>query len=160
MARVKTYDPKKVKVLFGSLILTGVDEGTFINVETQGDGISAIVGCDQEIVRSIDPSSVLKQVTVTLLQSSSSNAALSLIQDADNQNGAGLLPLTIKDLSGDAFEEICCYVKINCRVRRNMRCNRHTSQSLLRQRGLPLLHLLFKTAPCTALDHSHQNSKN
>ena len=37
MARVKTYDPKKVKVLFGSLILTGVDEGTFINVETQGD---------------------------------------------------------------------------------------------------------------------------
>ena len=89
MARVKTYDPKKVKVLFGSLILTGVDEGTFINVETQGDGISAIVGCDQEIVRSIDPSSVLKQVTVTLLQSSSSNAALSLIQDADNQNGAG-----------------------------------------------------------------------
>lgn len=102
MARVKTYDPKKVKVLFGSLILTGVDEGTFINVETQGDGISAIVGCDQEIVRSIDPSSVLKQVTVTLLQSSSSNAALSLIQDADNQNGAGLLPLTIKDLSGDS----------------------------------------------------------
>ena len=102
MARVKTYDPKKVKVLFGSLILTGVDEGTFINVETQGDGISAIVGCDQEIVRSIDPSSVLKQVTVTLLQSSSSNAALSLIQDADNQNGAGLLSLTIKDLSGDS----------------------------------------------------------
>lgn len=102
MARVKTYDPKKVKVLFGSLILTGVDEGTFINVGTQGDGISAIVGCDQEIVRSIDPSSVLKQVTVTLLQSSSSNAALSLIQDADNQNGAGLLPLTIKDLSGDS----------------------------------------------------------
>ena len=93
MARVKTYDPKKVKVLFGSLILTGVDEGTFINVETQGDGISAIVGCDQEIVRSIDPSSVLKQVTVTLLQSSSSNAALSLIQDADNQNGAALLPM-------------------------------------------------------------------
>ena len=38
MARVKTYDPKKVKVLFGSLILTGVDEGTFINIETQGDG--------------------------------------------------------------------------------------------------------------------------
>ena len=36
------------------------------------------------------------------MQSSSSNAALSLIQDADNQNGAGLLPLTIKDLSGDS----------------------------------------------------------
>ena len=126
MARVKTYDPKKVKVLFGSLILTGVDEGTFINVETQGDGISAIVGCDQEIVRSIDPSSVLKQVTVTLLQSSSSNAALSLIQDADNQNGAGLLPLTIKDLSGDSVmvsDQAWIVKKPNFQDRKSTRLN-------------------------------------
>ncbi len=103
MAGVKTYDPKKVKVIFGSEIISGVDEGTFINVETQGDGITAIVGCDQEIVRSIDPTSILKQITVTLLQSSSSNDALSLIYDMDNQNGAGILPLAIKDLTGTSF---------------------------------------------------------
>ena len=102
MARVATYNPMKVKVIFGGLILSGLDEGTFINVETQGDGISAIVGCDQEIVRSIDPSSILKQVTITTLQSSKSNAALSLINDADNKNGAMLLPLIIKDLTGDS----------------------------------------------------------
>lgn len=44
MAGVKTYDSKKVIVTFGSINITGFDEGTFINVETQGDGISAIVG--------------------------------------------------------------------------------------------------------------------
>lgn len=102
MARVATYNPMKVKVIYGGLIITGLDEGTFINVETQGDGISAIVGCDQEIVRSIDPSSILKQITVTTLQSSKSNAKLSAIHDADNKNGAMLLPFIIKDLTGDS----------------------------------------------------------
>lgn len=102
MGRVKTYDCKKFKMLFGEEIITGYASGTFINVETQGDGITAIVGCDQEIVRSIDPTSILKQVTITLLQSSSSNAALSLIQDKDNQSGAAMLPLIIKDLTGDS----------------------------------------------------------
>lgn len=100
MAGVKTYDSKKVIVTFGSINITGFDEGTFINVETQGDGISAIVGCDQEVVRSIPPDSILKKITITLLQSSDSNDKLSLIHDADNQSGYGLLPLIIKDLSG------------------------------------------------------------
>lgn len=100
---VKTYDPKKMTVIFGSCILHGFDEGTFISVEGEGDGITAIVGCDQEIVRSIDPSSILKKITVTLLQSSSSNDELSKIFDRDNQNGDGIMPLAIKDLSGTSF---------------------------------------------------------
>ena len=100
MSQVKTYDPKKVTAIFGPLILSGFSEGTFIKIETQGDGITAIVGCDQEIVRNIAPDSILKQITITLLQSSDSNDKLSLIHDADNQTGAGILPLAIKDLSG------------------------------------------------------------
>lgn len=97
---VKTYDPKKVIVVFGAIALSGFAEGTFITVETQGDGITAIVGCDQEVVRSISPENVLKNVKVNLLQSSDSNDKLSLMHDMDNQNGAGVFPLAIKDLSG------------------------------------------------------------
>lgn len=100
MAGVKTYDSKKVIVTFGSINITGFDEGTFIQIETQGDGVTAIVGCDQEIVRSISPESVLKKIVITLLQSSDSNDKLSEIQDSDNQNGDGMKSLSIKDLSG------------------------------------------------------------
>lgn len=100
MAKVKTYDPKKVIVSFGPISISGFDEGTFVQVETQGDGISAIVGCDQEIVRTISPESILKKITITLLQTSDSNDKLSLIYDADNLSGYGILPLSIKDLSG------------------------------------------------------------
>ena len=100
MASVKTYDPKKVTVVFGPVIVTGFSEGTFITVATRGDGNDAIVGCDQEIVRSISPDSILKQITLTLLQTSSSNDQLSLLHDVDNANGNGLVPMVIKDLSG------------------------------------------------------------
>lgn len=61
MAGVKTYDPKKVIVVFGSVNITGFDEGTFVQIETQGDGTTAVVGCDQEVVRSISPQSILKE---------------------------------------------------------------------------------------------------
>lgn len=100
MPRVKTYDPKKVIIVFGTKQLTGFADGTFVSIETQGDGVTAIVGCDQEVVRSIAPDNILKNITVTLLQSSDSNDYLSLIQDSDNQSGNGILPMAIKDLSG------------------------------------------------------------
>ena len=32
MAGVKTYDPKKVIVVFGSVNITGFDEGTFVQL--------------------------------------------------------------------------------------------------------------------------------
>ncbi len=102
MARVKTYDCKKFKMLFGTEIITGYAAGTFISIEPQGDGTTAVVGCDQEIVRSIDPESILAQVTITLLQSSSSNTMLSGLKDVDNQSGAGISPLIIKDLTGNS----------------------------------------------------------
>lgn len=100
MAGAKTYDPKKVIVVFGSVNITGFDEGTFVQIETQGDGTTAVVGCDQEVVRSISPQSILKKIVITLLQSSDSNDKLSSIQDSDNQSGNGVKALSIKDLSG------------------------------------------------------------
>ena len=98
--RVKTYDPKKVTVVMGPYIISGFAEDTFINIVTNGDGTTAVVGCDQEIVRTISPDSVLKTITLTLLQSSDSNDDLTLLKNMDDQSGAGIVPLAIKDLTG------------------------------------------------------------
>lgn len=100
MPRVKTYDPKKVTVVMGPYIISGFAEDTFINIVTNGDGTTAVVGCDQEIVRTISPDSVLKTITLTLLQSSDSNDDLTLLKNMDDQSGAGIVPLAIKDLTG------------------------------------------------------------
>lgn len=100
MSRVKTYDPKKVTIVMGPYIITGYAEDTFVNIESNGDGITAVVGCDQEIVRSIAPDSILRTITLTLLQSSSSNDDLTALLNMDNQLGAGIVPLAIKDLTG------------------------------------------------------------
>lgn len=103
MAGLKTYDPKKVTVVMGPYIITGYAEETFINIVTNGDGTTAIVGCDQEIVRTINPDSILKTITLTLLQSSSSNDDLTLLKNMDDQSGAGIVPLAIKDLTGSTL---------------------------------------------------------
>lgn len=97
---VKTYDPKKVMVVFGAIVLTGFAEGTFVTVETAGDGVTAIVGCDQEIVRSLPPDNILKNIAVNLLQTSDSNDLLSLAHDLDLKTGKGVVPMAIRDLSG------------------------------------------------------------
>lgn len=97
---VKTYDPKKVMVVFGAIVLTGFAEGTFVTVETAGDGVTAIVGCDQEVVRSLPPDNILKNIRVNLLQTSDSNDLLSIAHDLDLKTGKGVVPMSIRDLSG------------------------------------------------------------
>lgn len=102
MARIKTYDPKKVTIIFGSRIITGFSDGTFVSVESAGDGITAIIGCDQEVVRSISPDGVLKTVTISLLQTSESNDYFSKCYDEDYTTGQNIKNLIIKDLMGNS----------------------------------------------------------
>ena len=98
--KTKTYDPKKVKSNFCGFPIEGYAEGTFIAVSTDGDGVTGLVGCDQEVVRTIDPGNILKTVTFTLLQSSDANDLLSAVANRDNQRGDGIGALLIADLSG------------------------------------------------------------
>lgn len=94
-----TYDPKKVIVSFGGVELTGYAESAMISIAPLGDGTSSIVGCHGDVVRTLSPDK-RKAVTVTLLQSSSSNDYLSTIYKRDQSQGDGILPLLVKDLSG------------------------------------------------------------
>ncbi len=48
---VKTYDPKKVLISFGSHSVSGYSDGTFVSIEASGDGISKKVGCDGENIQ-------------------------------------------------------------------------------------------------------------
>lgn len=94
-----TYDPKKVIVSFGGVEITGFAEDSIIKIAPMGDGTTSIVGCTGDVVRGISPDR-RKEVTIRLLQSSSSNDILSTIALRDNQNGDGVLPFLMKDLSG------------------------------------------------------------
>lgn len=97
--KIKTYNPKEVIASYGSHIITGYADDTFITIEPNGDGITKKVGCDGEIVRAVSPDNTYK-VKFTLLQTSDSNSYLSRSVDRDRETGDGLEPLLIKDLKG------------------------------------------------------------
>lgn len=97
--KIKTYNPKEVIASFGSHIITGYADDTFITIEPNGDGITKKVGCDGEIVRAVSPDNTYK-VKFTLLQTSDSNSYLSRSVDRDRETGDGMEPLLIKDLKG------------------------------------------------------------
>ena len=95
----KTYNPKEVSIAFGSHIVTGFADDSFVVIESNGDGVTKKVGCDGEIARAISPDGTYK-VKVTLLQTSDSNSYLQERYDQDRENGEGTFPILIKDLKG------------------------------------------------------------
>lgn len=94
-----TYNPKEVTIAFGSHIVTGFADDSFVVIESNGDGVTKKVGCDGEIARAISPDGTYK-VKITLLQTSSSNKFLQERYDQDRKNGEGTFPILIKDLKG------------------------------------------------------------
>jgi hypothetical protein len=79
---------------------SGVADDDFVSYEKRGDGHSLVVGCDGEMVVSIDPDKSY-DVTVSILYSSPTNKFL---QDKYNafeiDREAGFFPILIKDLRG------------------------------------------------------------
>ena len=56
MAKVTTYNPRKVTCALGRHIVSGFADDSFISIESDGDGTSSVGGADGEVARSIDPS--------------------------------------------------------------------------------------------------------
>lgn len=96
---MNTYDPKLVTLMFGGQAIVGYSDGTFISTARTEDAFSMRTGSDGHVVRSRNRNRT-GSVTITLLPSSPSNDVLSAIALADEQGGAGVFPLFIKDLSG------------------------------------------------------------
>ena len=96
---MKTYDPKKVIVIFGARRLKGMSEDSIVSIEPQGDGLQTYVGADGDVARSLDPDATY-EVTVSLNTTSGSNDYLSNMYNYDRETGNGIAPLLIKDLAG------------------------------------------------------------
>lgn len=101
---VKSYDPKKVIVTFGGVPITGYTDGDFIEVSpNDADGFKKQVGADGEVGRSQSNDNT-NNVTITLMQSSMSNAHFQSIRTADKLSGKTILPLSITDMNGASLQ--------------------------------------------------------
>jgi hypothetical protein len=97
---VKSYNPKKVLVSWGEVLFSGFADGEFINAARNNQSVNLAVGSTGAGARAIsnDKSGT---ITVTLLQSSLTNAQLSAAAIADEAGlDGGVKPFLIKDLSG------------------------------------------------------------
>lgn len=101
MAEVATYDPKSVVASLGGVPIVGFANDTFISIEKQEPGFTLVTGADGQVMRTKSRNNQYV-VTITLLQSSPSNAYLSAVYLSDQlgTNGAGLAALAIADLQG------------------------------------------------------------
>ena len=96
---MKTYDPKKIIIIFGVRRLTGMSEDSIVSIKPNGEGLQTYVGADGDVARSLDPDATY-EVTVSLNTSSASNDYLSNMYNYDRETGNGIAPLLIKDLAG------------------------------------------------------------
>lgn len=96
---MKTYDPKKIIIIFGVRRLTGMSEDSIVSIKPNGEGLQTYVGADGDVARSLDPDATY-EVTVSLNTTSNSNDYLSKMYNYDRETGNGIAPLLIKDLAG------------------------------------------------------------
>lgn len=103
MARVKTYDPKNVKVIFGGNEITGFAPGTMITVTGDGDKFERVKGAQGDYNR-INKNANGYSIALNLDKTSLSNDILSAALILDVNGNAGILPFTFIDLNGtDSF---------------------------------------------------------
>jgi len=95
---VLTYDPKKVILTLGGTPINGYTDGTFVNVEGNAETWIKKVGADGEVNRALSNDNT-HTITITLLQTSLSNAYLKSVYEADKKTGLGMLPFTFTDLN-------------------------------------------------------------
>lgn len=100
---VKTYAPGQIKIVMGAVALSGLAEDTFVTVAEIGEGITSVSGADGEVARSMSRDSRLR-ITVSLMQTSDSNALLTAMHQADKaSDGQGALPVAVTDLRGKSL---------------------------------------------------------
>lgn len=103
---LKTYDPSQIDVVFAGRRLDGFGEDTFVEIAHEAPGFSDRVGVDGRVTRSksLDRRAT---ITITLMQTSESNAWLSALYNADRAatNGSGVGSLRIADRSGNTVFE-------------------------------------------------------
>lgn len=98
----KTYNPAQVALVFNGHEISGYADGSFVTVARDEDAFALTTGSSGEGVRS-KSNNKSGTITVTLLQSSGSNAFLSGFAELDELSGGGQGALLVKDNSGDSL---------------------------------------------------------
>lgn len=96
---VVTYNPKMLVIVYGSREVYGFAEDDMVTIKPLGEGTQIYSGADGSVGRSMDPNQTY-EVTIALATTSKTNDYFSNVYNLDRSTGRGILPLTIKDLSG------------------------------------------------------------
>lgn len=99
---VRTYDPKQVIITVGGVALSGFTDGTFLEIDRSEATWNMVVGADGLVTRG-KTNNFSGTMTITLKQSSPSNDVLSGFMAIDEATNQGVVPVLIKDLSGNSL---------------------------------------------------------
>lgn len=96
---MKTYLPSRVSVIYGTTVLEGLADDSFVDAEFMTDTWTDVVSNEGKVTR-IGTKDRRGTIKVTLQASSDSNDFLSAQCIADQLSGKGTLPIAIKDNNG------------------------------------------------------------
>ncbi len=96
---MKEIDPTSIVMVLAGIPITGVADGTFVEVEHDEDAYTHHVGGQGTVTR-VKNANQMGTVTFTLGQATITNDLLSALAIRDRNNGTGVGALTIKDLKG------------------------------------------------------------
>lgn len=100
---MSSYDPKKVIILWGPLLLDGFAEGSMIQVSRPGEGAQAFVGTGGEAVTVVDHDD-RAEVTVNLMRTGAGRNTLAALMASYNLDRGLALPLAITSIdTGEAL---------------------------------------------------------
>lgn len=107
---VRSYSPDRVTILVSGIPMTGLADGTFVEISPSVDLSTMQVGADGEVARSISSNKTCS-ITITLQQTSPSNDALTGLLEIDSLGGGILFPVSVIDLRGrTVFEASQCWI--------------------------------------------------
>jgi hypothetical protein len=96
---VRTFDPSLVILTVKGVPIGGYADGTGVKVSRSEDSFSMVTGMDGVTSRA-KSTNKSGEVTITLAQTSPSNAFLSALCALDEAQNKGVVPVMISDLSG------------------------------------------------------------
>lgn len=99
---VRTFDPKKCIITFGTVTLLGFAEGTFVTITPSGPSFEKAKGADGSIDR-VNKNADDYTIATVLKRTSPTNASLSALLIADKLSNTGKLPFTVKDIGGTSL---------------------------------------------------------
>lgn len=98
--QVSNYSPDQVSVSFNGIIITGYNDGTFIDIEREENAYQKHVGSLGDVTRTRNLNRTGK-CTLTLMMAAPSNDSLQAMYEQDRQFGTGIGAFLMKDLGGN-----------------------------------------------------------